>query len=316
MTSLLIGVVLIPILVIMWLAVAEAATAPIRRRRIQERLRAGAWIAPTTAVLGTVLLYPTAYSVVKSFYGANGSSFVGFDNYTYIFTDSTVLGVLKNNLIWVVLFTVATTGVGLVVAICADRVRYERLAMTLVMLPTAISLSATAVIFQLMYRYQPADAKQTGTVSALAALIPGVGSQAWVQNPSLSTYSIIFASVWVHAGIATVILSAAVKAVPAELVEAARVDGANGLRVMRHVTLPALWPTIVVVGTTEVIYALKVFDIIYIMTGGSYDSDVISTHVYTELFLANDLGHASALAVFLVVLVMPIVAFNIRQLRK
>jgi alpha-glucoside transport system permease protein len=316
MTSLLIGVLLIPVLVILWLSVAEAATAPIRRRLSQGRLRAGAWIAPAAAVLGTVLVYPALYSLVKSFFGADGSSFVGLANYRYLFTDASVIGVLKNNLIWVVVFTLATTGVGLVVAICADRVRYERLALTIVMLPTAISLTATAVIFQLMYQYQPASGKQTGTVSALAALIPGVGAQAWIQNPKLSTYSIIFAAVWVHAGIATVILSAAVKAIPAELVEAARVDGANGLKVMRHVTLPALWPTIVVVVTTEVIYALKVFDIVYIMTGGSYGSDVISTHVYTQLFLANDLGHASALAVFLVVLVLPVVGFNVRQLRK
>lgn len=316
MTSLLIGVLLIPILVILWLSVAEAATAPIRRRLPQGWLRAGAWIVPAAAVLGTVLIYPAVYSLVKSFYGADGSTFAGLTNYTYLFTNSSVIAVLKNNLIWVVLFTLATTGVGLLVAICADRVRYERLALTIIMLPTVVSLTATSVIFQLMYQYQPADERQTGTVSALASLVPGAGPQAWIQNPQLSTYAIIVAAVWVHAGIATIILSAAVKAIPGELVEAARVDGASGLKVMRHVTLPALWPTIVVVVTTEVIYALKVFDIVYIMTGGSYESDVISTHVYTELFLANDLGHASALAVFLVVLVLPVVAFNVRQLRK
>ncbi|WP_067672877.1 carbohydrate ABC transporter permease [Nocardia miyunensis] len=316
MTNLIVGVIAIPIVVTGWLIATEKVTVPIRRTSLRARVRAGAWFLPAAAVLGAVLIYPVLYSIVKSCYNADGSDFVGLSNYWRIFTNASVLPVLRNNLIWVVAFTVVTTLVGLIVAICADRVRYERIAMTIVMLPTAISLTATAVIFQLMYQYRSEHKPQTGTVSALASLIPGIGSQAWIQNPRLSTFSIILAAVWVHAGIATIILSTGVKAIPAELVEAARIDGANGLGILRHVTLPVLWPTIVTVGTIQVIYALKIFDIVYIMTGGSYNSDVLSNKIYTELFLANDLGQASALSVFLVVLVLPIVYFNIRQLRK
>lgn len=286
---------------------------PYRQHR---RIQPWIWLTPAIVLAGSVLLYPALDTLYDSFFGPGGSHFIGWANYAWMFTSGSMLQVLKNNAIWLVVFPVITVIVALLAAILADRVRYERLAKGAVVLPTAISLTVTGVIWQFMYEYRPAGLPQIGTVDAVTSHIPGIGSQAWVQSAATSNFALIMATVWAHAGLAMIIFSAAVKAVPAELIEAARIDGARESRIILRIVVPNLWPTIAVMMTVLVIYALKIFDIVYVMTNGNFGTDVIANEVYTQLFVGQNLGRASALAVFLCLLASPVIFFNVHQLRR
>src|SRR5262249_5185388 len=161
-----------------------------------------------------------------------------------------------------------------------------------------------------MYSYQPAGSGQLGTFNALISLIPGVRPVAWLQTPVVNNFALILVAVWLFLGVATLILSAAVKNVAPELIEAARIDGASEVRIFRSISLPSILPAVLVVTTTAVIAALKVFDIVYVMTNGNYNTDVIANRMYNELFAVGDLGKASAIAVILLIAALPIVFIN------
>jgi alpha-glucoside transport system permease protein len=311
--ALLAGLVIAPVILFGWMALGELA---MRGRGPRSRgVRPWLWLAPALLLLAAVLIYPAVRSVYAGFFDANGGGFVGLGNYRWAFTDGQMLTVLRNNVLWLVIFPVLTVCVATLVAVLGDRVRYERLAKGAFVVPTAVSFAVTGVIWQLMYQYQPPGTAQTGTVNAIAQKL-GLGPHPWVTDASTSNFALIFAAVWAHVGLATIILSAAVKAIPAELVEAARIDGAGELQTIVRVILPTLWPTILVVGTAQIIYALKIFDVVYVMTNGDYGTDVIANKVYSELFVAQNFGRASAISVVLFILASPIILLNLRQLRK
>lgn len=295
-------------------AAGERATTGARRRP-RNHARPLLWLAPGLLLVTTVLIYPALRSIQGSFFNADGSWFVGLANYAWALADPSMLTVLRNNALWLVVFPIVSVAIAVAVAVLGDRVRYERFAKGVFIVPTAVSFAVTGVIWQLMYQYQPPGATQTGTVNGLVQAV-GLNPTPLVSNPSTTNFALIFAAVWAHVGLATIILSAAVKAIPGELIEAARVDGAPQWQITTRIMLPMLWPTILVVGTTQVIYALKVFDIVYVMTNGNYGSDVIANKVYSELFVAQDFGRASALSVILFVLAFPIILLNLRQLRR
>jgi alpha-glucoside transport system permease protein len=182
-------------------------------------------------------------------------------------------------------------------------------------LPIAISAVAAGVIWTFMYDYQPAAATQTGTMNAIITALPGVEPVAWIVEESTNNYALVGAMLWTQAGFAMVIFAAGLRSIPDELGEAARLDGASEWQAFRHVTLPLLAPTAVVVATTMTIVALKAFDIVYVMTNGQYGTDVLSTVMYRELFTAKDDGRAGAVATILMVLVVPIMVLNLRQFR-
>ncbi|HZQ35674.1 MAG TPA: sugar ABC transporter permease [Dehalococcoidia bacterium] len=281
------------------------------------RVRPWLWLLPGLAFLGVYLVYPSLKTIYLSFLNANSTKFVGLDNYRYIFTDHTNLISLRNNVLWVIFFTGAVVAFGLIIAVLTDRVRYESIARGVVFLPMAVSFVAAGVIWRFMYDYRPPGLPQTGTLNAaLNAVVPGYTPHAWLIQRPLNTFAIIGASVWMWTGFAAVILAAALKGVPADVLEAARVDGASEWHVFWRIIFPLLGTTIAVVTTTVVIIALKAFDIVYVMTNGNYDTDVIANRMYKEMFNFNNFGRASAIAVVLLCAIVPVMLYNLRSFRS
>jgi alpha-glucoside transport system permease protein len=276
------------------------------------------WLLPALGFLGLFLVYPTVRTIIRSFQSKSplDPHWVGFANYKWFFTNSEALGSLLNNVLWVVLLTLFTVGLGLLIAVLVDRVRYEAFAKSVIFLPLAISMVAAGVIWKFMYDYRPKDAPQTGTLNAMLGGF-GFGPVAWLQSSGwrLSTLALIAIMVWMWTGFAMVIISAALKGIDPELPEAARVDGATEWQVFRKITFPLLRPTLAVVSTTMIITSLKTFDIVYTLTNGNYDTQVVANLMVKEMFTFGDFGRASAVAVVLLLAIVPIMAFNIRQFR-
>lgn len=282
------------------------------------RVRPWLWLGPAIGFLGLFLIYPTVRTAIRSLYSKSELSpeFIGLDNYKWFFTNSDARSALINNVLWVVLLTAFTVGIGLFIAVLVDKVRYEPWAKSIIFLPLAISMVAAGVIWKYMYDYQPPGEEQTGTLNGLLGGA-GIGPVAWLQSPSLrlSTFALIAIMIWMWTGFAMVIISAALKGIDPELLEAARVDGAGEWQVFRKVTFPLLGPTLAVVSTTMVITSLKAFDIVYTLTNGNYDTEVIANLMVKQMFIYSDFGRASAVAVVLLLAIVPIMSFNIRQFR-
>jgi alpha-glucoside transport system permease protein len=280
----------------------------------QPRLRPWLWLAPAFLFLTIFLIYPMVQTVIRSLSDKLGTTFVGLGNYQYIFTNADSLASLRNSLIWLVLLTLLAVGSGLLVAILFDRVRYESLAKALVFMPLAISFVGAGVIWKFMFDYKPSGATQIGTLNAALTSF-GFDPVAWLQNAPLNTLMLIIVATWIWTGFCMVILSGALKGISTELLEAARVDGATELQVFRTITFPLLLPTIAVVSTTMIITALKAFDIVYVMTGGNFDTNIVALRMYQQLS-TNDTGRASALAVVLLACTLPVMVYNIRRFRE
>jgi alpha-glucoside transport system permease protein len=307
------GAVAIPLIVYAILGVGEKALQLIGGRAAS-RIRPWFWFLIPLALMAIILVYPMVETVVDAFRNAQGASWVGLDNFGWAFSGQ-MRDVLGNNLIWIIVFPLGTLVLALIVAVLFDKVRYERFAMTLVVLPTAISFAAASIIWRQLYDYAPAGQTQTGLLNALWTLIPGNRPVAWLETSSVNNYCLIFVAVWSSLGVAALILSAAVKGVPSELIEAARLDGANEWRIFFSVIMPNIMRTVLVVVTTEIIFALKIFDIIYVMTNGNFNTNTIGNEMYFELFSSQDLGRASAIAVLLLIVAVPVMIINIRQFR-
>jgi alpha-glucoside transport system permease protein len=307
----------VPAVLILYIWLTERIIGPIGDRW-QRRVRPWLWIVPALGFLGFFLVYPTIRTIIRSLYSRNerNQHFVGLDNYRWFFTNNDALGTLLNNVLWLVFFTGFTVGMGLVIAILVDKVRYESMAKSIIFLPLAISMVAAGVIWKFMYDYKPPGTSQTGTLNALIGTV-GLGPIGWLQTPQwrLSTFALIAIMVWMWTGFAMVIISAALKGIDPELLEAARVDGASEWQVFRKMTLPLLGPTLAVVSTTMIITSLKTFDIVYTLTNGNYDTDVIANLMIKEMFTFGDFGRASAVAVVLLLAIIPIMGFNIRKFR-
>lgn len=282
--------------------------------RKRNALRPWLWLAPAFLLLGGLLVYPVFHTAVLSLMNADSTSFVGLENYRYIFTDKNMLRVLWNNLRWLVVFPLVTVVAGLVIAVLADRVKYDKLLKSAIFMPAAISFAVAGVIWRFMYQYQPEGMAQIGTVNAiLSALSPGFEPRAWLFDRALNNWALIIAVVWIQAGYAMVLFSASLRSIPESLLEAARIEGANEFQIFFKVVLPLMKSTVVVVLTTYVITALKVFDFVYVMTNGTLGTDVIANRMYKDMFINNNFGRASTLAVILLVAIVPIVVMNIRS---
>ncbi len=280
------------------------------------RLTPWLFIGPATLVVGLILVFPGVSTVFLSLYDSGGTSFVGLDNYVATLSEPVTRIALRNTALWVVLLPVFSALVGLLIAVLADRTRYGGLVKAAMFLPIAISAVAAGVIWTFMYEYQPPLANQTGTLNAIVTLVPSTDPIAWIIDEATNNYALIGATLWTQAGFAMVIFAAALRSIPDELQEAARLDGASEWQGFRHVTFPLLLPTVVVVMTTMTVIALKAFDIVYVMTNGAYGTDVLSTVMYRELFTAKDNGTAGAVATILMLAVVPIMVYNLRQFRR
>jgi alpha-glucoside transport system permease protein len=287
-----------------------------RPKRIPNWVVAVGFVGPTLLLLGVGLVYPAIETIRGSFYNRDGSEFVGFDNYATVFTEDGFQTVLLNTFLWVVLVPLVTTALGLVYAYLVDRTRFESLAKALVFLPMAISMVGAGVIWKFVYEYRPDQpgVRQIGLLNQLLVLV-GVDPQQFLLNAPANNLYLIVVMIWIQAGFAMTVLSAAIKAIPDDVVEAARLDGVGGIQMFRYVTVPSIRPALVVVLTTVAIVTLKVFDIVRTMTGGQFGTSVVANEFYTQAFRQFNVGLGAALAVLLFVLVIPIIAYNVRQLR-
>ena len=280
------------------------------------KLFAWIWIAPAALFVLIFLVYPTIQTIIWSFQNAGSTTFVGLKNYVTIFTSSNLLEVLKNNIFWLFLATAGTVILGLIIAVLADRVRAESVLKATIFIPMALSFVAASVIWGFVYAYQPPGQPQIGLLNAI---VTGFGSQpqGWLSNSPGNDVALMVIYIWMWTGFCMVILSAALKGVPAEILEAARCDGAGEIKIFFNIILPMISPTILVVATTMVINVLKIFDVVYTLTGGNFHTDVVAMEFYNQLF-NNGLGNfglGSALAVLLLLAIIPVMIINVRRFR-
>ena len=273
-------------------------------------------LLPTAALVIVGLVYPGVRTIITSFFNAGGETFVGFDNYSTIFSDSGQLKVLRNTFLWVVITPFLATAIGLLYAIIIDRSRFEAVAKALIFLPMAISFVGASIIWKFVYEFRPdqGEIKQIGLLNQVLTMFGGTPQQ-WLINEPWNTMFLIVVMIWIQAGFAMTVLSAAIKAIPEDIVEAARLDGVGRVGMFRYVTLPTIRPAVVVVLTTIAIATLKVFDIVRTMTGGNFGTSVVANEFYDQSFRSDNQGLGAALAVLLFVLVIPVVAYNVKQLR-
>ena len=307
-----IAVVGVPVVLIGYIELGERLLERLPKRTAT-RMRPYLWVFPAVAFATIFMVLPTINTFIVSFQNAKGA-WVGIDNYVFFFTNPETLSSLKNNVLWLVFFTGFVVLFGLLISVLFDRVRYESLAKTAVFLPLPISAVAASIIWKFMYEFQPAGHVQTGTLNAAIGTF-GFQPVAWLINASTNNPALIFIGIWTSTAFAMVIISAALKGISAELLEAARVDGASELRVLRSIIVPLLMPTLTVITTTMIIAALKVFDTVYTLTGGAYGTDVIARQLFARI-ANSDYGRAAAVGVVLLLAVTPILVFNIRRFRE
>ena len=305
------AVVIVPVLMVGYILLTEAVVSRMPGGAAV-RVRPWLWLLPALAFLIMFLIYPTIATIFRSFFNQNGTTFIGFDNYTRFFTQNATLGALGNNVLWMILLPAVCVTLGLLIAILVDRVRYESFAKGVIFLPMAISFVAASVIWRLVYNIDP-------DVGILNAAINALGGDPvpWLTTTGLTTFALIIVGAWMQTGFAMVILSAGLKGISTELLEAARVDGATERQVFRRIVLPLLLPTIAVITTTLIIFALKTFDVVYVLgQNGNFGTEVVANRMYKELFSDGQPGRASATAVILLLAVIPVMLYNIRRFRE
>lgn len=283
---------------------------PVRWRRM---LTPFVFVGPSLAILGWYLFVPTLRTLWRSFFDASGEQFVWFENYIYAFTDSAMLQAFRNNLLWLVFGTSFCVGLGLIIAVLADRVApwLEATIKSLIFLPMAISLVGAGVIWLFVYAYRPTG-DQIGLLNALITSI-GIEPQAWLFLRPWNNFFLIAILIWMQTGYAMVILSAAIKGIPSELLEAGRIDGASEVQIFFNIIIPYITGAIVTVSTTIIILTLKVFDIVLTMTGGNFGTEVIANQFYVQMFRSFQFGRGSAIAIVLLIAVIPVMWYNLRQ---
>ena len=305
----------VPAVLVGYILLTERLIQALPEKR-QGRVRPWFWIAPAVLFLVVFLIYPTINTFILSFLDAQSKNFVGIDNYVWFIQDPGTLEALRNSVLWVVFMTAGVVGLGLLIAVLVDRVRYEPVAKSVIFVPLAISFVAAGVIWNFMYQYQDPTRPQTGTLNALIGLV-GLGPVRFTQEQPINNFSLIFIGIWMWTGFAMVILSAGLKGISIELLEAARVDGATEWQVFKGIVLPLLMPTIFVVGTTIVITALKSFDIVFTVTNGNFGTDVIAREMWQQMFTPpGNFGRASAVAIILLLAIIPFMAVNVRRFRE
>ena len=273
------------------------------------------YVGPAVLFLLVYQVYPALQTVYLSFLDRRSESFVGLENYRYVFTSQTMLRAFKNNQLWLVLFTAGTVGLGLLFAILVDRVKYERIAKSIIFMPMAISFVGAGVVWKFIYAYKPSGAEQIGLLNQIMVVL-GFEPKGWLLESPINNLALIVVGLWIWTGYCMVILSAAYKGIPKELMEAGQVDGANDWQVFRHIIIPEMRPALTMVTTTMLVNVLKIFDIIYVMTNGNYGTEVIANRMFKEMFQFANTGRASAIAVVLFVMIIPIMYANIRQKLK
>jgi len=269
---------------------------------------------PAVILLFWALLLPTIRSLRLSFLDATGTKFVFFDNYKFAFTDPIMLESFRNNLLWMFFGTLTCVILGIIIAVLADKSKYEKVVKSFIFMPMAISFVGAGVIWKFIYAYKGEGINIT-EIGLLNAIVTSFGgeAQAWLLIPFWNNFFLIIIMVWLQTGYAMVIISSAIKSIPESINEAARVDGANAVTIFFKVTIPYIMPTIITVTTTILIFSLKLFDIVRVMTGGNYGTNVIANEFYLRQFTYGNSGQASAIAIVLLIVIVPVLAYNLRE---
>ena len=290
---------------------ADGPTA-VRNERRANAIRPWLFLLPAILALGLYLVYPVFYSLWLSFLDRAGERFVGFDNYSWLFADAGFRESMWNNFLWLLVVPALSTAFGLLIAVLTDRIWWGNIAKALIFMPMAISFVGASVIWKFIYEYRTGD-EQIGLLNAIITSI-GLDPQPWIQLQPWNNFLLMVILVWIQTGFAMVILSAALRGIPEETIEAAVIDGANPFQIFFKIMIPQIMGTIAVVWTTITILVLKVFDIVYAMTNGQWNTQVLANYMYDWMFRGGgDFGRASAIALIIMVLVIPIMVWNIKR---
>lgn len=283
---------------------------------LARRLQPLPFILPGVVMVGYFVALPMVRTFVASLFNRDGSVFVGLDNYIEVFTQPFMLVTFRNNLLWLVFGAGLTVVFGLLIAALADRSRHEALAKAIIFMPMAISLVGAGVIWKFIYAVKDASEPQIGLLNALVVSFGGE-PQAWIQlvQPWNNLFLIVIV-IWLQTGYAMVLFSAAIKSVPTDILEAARIDGASELRIFFSIIIPYIRPTLIAVSATVVIFTLKIFDIVLVMTGGQFGTDVIATQFYNQYFVNRNAGLGSAIAIVLLAAVIPVIVYNLKNFNR
>lgn len=295
------------------------------------RLQPFVFVGPAMAILAWYLAIPTLRTFWISLFDRDGPErglailqqlasdrFVGLSNYAAVFTERLMVEAFRNNLMWIIFGSTFSVAFGLIIAVLADRSRFEKTAKSFIFLPMAISFVGASIIWNFIYEFRPIDQPQIGLLNAFVTALGGT-PRAWAQWVNISPWNNLFLIVivvWLQAGYAMVLFSAALKGIPDELMEASRVDGANEFQIFFRIMIPYIRGTIVTVWTTVVIFTLKVFDVVWVMTGGQFGTHVIATQFYRQSFTNRNSGYGSAIAIVLLIAVIPVMIYNLKQFRE
>lgn len=281
----------------------------------RQRVEPFVFVGPALLGVAYFLALPTLRTLLASFYDRDGDAFVGLRNYVDVFTEPFMQIAFRNNVLWLVFGAGLTVLLGLLIAVLADRSRHESLIKTIIFMPMAISLVGAGVIWKFIYAVREEGAPQIGLLNAVVTALGGE-PQAWIAGlQPWNNLFLIVILVWLQTGFAMVLFSAAIKGVPLDVIEAAVIDGATPTQIFFRITLPLIKTTVLAVSATVTIFTLKIFDVVLVMTGGNFGTDVIATQFYAQYFVNRNFGLGSAIAIVLLVLVMPVVVYNLRQLR-
>ena len=287
-------------------------------RRLSEGLIPYAFLLPSITFIGLMLIYPTIQTINYSFANADSTAYVGFANYRSIFSDSEFWQSIINNVLWIMVVPAITVVFGVVVAVLADKLtaRGEKLSKSFIFLPMAISFVGASAIWGLIYAYDNPGSPQTGLLNAIWVSMGG-DPQTWlnISTARLNSFLMMVILIWLQVGFAMILLSSAIKGVPEDTIEAARIDGASEVQIFFKVVIPQIMGTIITVFITVLILVLKVFDIVYVMTNGRFNSNVIANLFFNELFANSQAGRATAIVVILLLAVIPVLIYQVRHFR-
>lgn len=291
-------------------------------KNIGRKLQPFIFIGPAIAIISWYLVVPVFRTLVLSFKNPLGMDWIGkglaiFENYRFVFTDRIMLEAFCNNFLWMVVGTSFSVSFGLLIAVLADRSKFENIYKAIIFMPMAISFVGAGVIWKFVYTYrgEGIGIQEIGLLNAVVLALGGK-SQPWLSLPPWNNFFLIIIMIWLQTGYAMVVFSSVIKGMPEELLEAARIDGANEFQVFFKITIPYIKGTLITVTTTIVIFSLKLFDIVRVMTGGNNNTNVIANEFYLQRFTYGNTGRASAIAIILLVAVIPIIVSNIRQFNK
>ena len=286
--------------------------------RLSDKLKPWVFVGPAVALISVFLIYPAVRTIILSFFDRSGSSFVGIDNYTQLVTDTNFHRTLLNTLLWIIIVPVSAVVLGLLVAILADRLapRGEKLTKSMIFMPMAISMVGASTIWGMVYDWNPPGTDQIGLLNSVLVALGGE-PQVWLQitTAKLNSLLLMVILIWLQVGYAMVLLSSAIKGVPEDTIEAARIDGATEIQAFFRIIVPQIWGTVITVFVTILIGVMKVFDIVYVTTNGLYGTNVIANDFFTTLFQFNNSGRAAAIVVVLLIAVIPVMIYQVRRFR-